>query len=676
MIGKTIGRYRIVELLGRGGMAEVYKAYQASLDRHVAMKLMHSFLAEDKDFFERFTREAKNVAALNHPNVIQIYDFDQQGDTTYMVMEYIDGGTLKDRLEKLHTEGQRLPLDESIRIIKEVGAALSYAHKRGMIHRDVKPANVMIDSAGRVTLTDFGIAKIVSGAKFTASGSILGTPSYMAPEQGLGQPGDARADIYSLGVMLYQLVTGRLPYEADTPVAVILKHVNEQLPPPRALNPTLPQGVENIIIKALAKNPAQRYQSVDEMLAHLDDLRAASRIDLPADSTVNTQAGIRADPGATVYSGGQTGQLTTGGKLGGATQLLPKEKERRPNLLLAILGGVVLFSLITVVGVLAVGGIVMLTSATPTTIAQVSGTPAAATATEIKLSGSATVDILALALTAQAGTSAAQAKTLEALQATATPTATPDLTETAAACVPEATIAQQNPKDGSNIILNKETKVTLTISNTGQCAWADQATFNFVEGDSIHTAASASVHIPATDPGKTADIAITLKPTKAATYKSTWQIKLADGKAISQPIVLTYKAAAAVTVAPPRATFTPVPVNTPTSESRAITGASPTFFSCSYVQNTTDYSCLTNITVGGGVEPFTITIDGDSSTTKTGITSQNTYFFQLRGRRCIERLFSYQIIDATGAVFNGNGSFDPFAHKLFNNNTEICSLGG
>src|SRR3972149_2902417 len=257
MIGKTIGRYQIVELLGRGGMAEVYKAYQKSLDRYVAIKLMHAFLSEDKDFFDRFNREAKNVATLSHANIIQIHDFDHEGETYYMVMEFVDGGTLKDRLEQL-TQGQRLPLDEAVRITQDVGSALAYSHKRGMIHRDVKPANVMIDSTGHVKLTDYGIAKILSGAKFTASGSILGTPAYMAPEQGLGQPGDARSDIYSLGVILYRLVTGSLPYDADTPIAIILKHVNEDLPLPRVINPELPKGIENVIVKALAKDPAQR----------------------------------------------------------------------------------------------------------------------------------------------------------------------------------------------------------------------------------------------------------------------------------------------------------------------------------------------------------------------------------------------------------------------------------
>ena len=239
MIGKTIGRYRIIEHLGRGGMAEVYKAYQASLDRYVAIKLMHAFLADEKEFLARFEREAKVVATLRHPNIVQVYDFDVDNGVYYMVMEFINGETLKARLQALEARGEWVSLDDAVRIVLAVGSALKYAHERGMVHRDVKPANVMITTEGQVILTDFGIAKIVSASNLTASGAMVGTPSYMAPEQGMGQPGDERSDIYSLGVMLYQLVVGRLPFDADTPLAVVLKHINEPLPLPRLLKPDL-----------------------------------------------------------------------------------------------------------------------------------------------------------------------------------------------------------------------------------------------------------------------------------------------------------------------------------------------------------------------------------------------------------------------------------------------------
>ena len=245
LIGRTIGRYRITEHLGRGGMAEVYKAYQPSLDRNVAIKVMHAFLADEKEFLSRFEREAKVVATLRHPNIVQVYDFDVENGMYYMVMEFIEGETLKRRLQDLEEKSEWVPLEDSVRIVLAVGSALKYAHEHGMVHRDVKPANVMITTDGQVILTDFGIAKIVSASNLTASGAMVGTPSYMAPEQGMGQPGDERSDIYSLGVMLYQLVTGRLPYDADTPLAVVLKHINDPLPLPRIVKPDLPADRES-----------------------------------------------------------------------------------------------------------------------------------------------------------------------------------------------------------------------------------------------------------------------------------------------------------------------------------------------------------------------------------------------------------------------------------------------
>jgi serine/threonine protein kinase len=280
LIGKTIGRYQVTEHLGRGGMAEVYKAYQPSLDRYVAIKLMHGFLADEKEFLTRFEREARVVATLRHPNIVQVHDFDVDNGVYYMVMEFINGETLKGRLQTLEEHGEWVSTEDAARIIIAVGSALKYAHERGMVHRDVKPANVMITEDGQVILTDFGIAKIVTSSNLTASGAMVGTPSYMAPEQGMGQPGDERSDIYSLGVMLYQLMVGRLPYDADTPLAVVLKHINDPLPLPRSVKPDLSEPLERVILKSLAKNPTDRYQKVSEMLA---DLRQA--VGMPADET-------------------------------------------------------------------------------------------------------------------------------------------------------------------------------------------------------------------------------------------------------------------------------------------------------------------------------------------------------------------------------------------------------
>jgi len=283
LVGRRIGKYELSERIGRGGMAEVYKAYHAALDRYVALKVLHPFLGEDPEFKDRFEREARNVAQLRQPNIVQVYDFehDESRDLYYMVMEYIDGPTLRTYLMQKRFREEEIDIDEALRITRSVAHALDYAHQRGMIHRDIKPANIMIDYDGRVVLTDFGIARIVSGPHMTASGSMVGTPTYMSPEQGLGQAGDHRSDIYSLGVVLFQLVTGTVPYNADTPIAVVLKHVNDPLPPPNSLNPSIPEGVERIIYRALAKSPDERFQDVQEMLSALNDLSAAARLSIP-----------------------------------------------------------------------------------------------------------------------------------------------------------------------------------------------------------------------------------------------------------------------------------------------------------------------------------------------------------------------------------------------------------
>jgi serine/threonine protein kinase/tetratricopeptide (TPR) repeat protein len=275
--GQTLGRYQVIQRLGRGGMADVYRAYQPGLDRYVAIKVMHAHLAEDSDFITRFRREAKSVAGLRHPNIVQVFDFDVQGDVYYMVMEYIESGrTLKDVLTELSSRGERLSLSTSLSIMAKMADALDYAHKEGMIHRDIKPSNVLLTGADNPILSDFGIARLIDSTGLTSSGAILGTPAYMSPEQGRGEKADERSDLYALGIVLYEMLTGRPPYDADTPYAIILKHINDPVISPRQFQPGLPSAVERAALKSIAKSPEDRFQTGGDMR---DALLAAMRSD-------------------------------------------------------------------------------------------------------------------------------------------------------------------------------------------------------------------------------------------------------------------------------------------------------------------------------------------------------------------------------------------------------------
>lgn len=264
--GNTIGKYIIKERVGRGGMAEVYKAYHQNLNRHVAIKIMHPYLSDDGNFLTRFRREARAMATAEHPNIVHVYDFDTEDDYYYIVMEFLAGGTLKEKIDRLSSSGQSMPLSVAARIILEMADALAYAHSCSMIHRDLKPANIMFNERGGAVLTDFGIAKLMTSTSYmTNTGAMIGTPAYMSPEQGLGEPGDERSDIYSLGVLAYQLLTGRLPHEGDTPLAVVLKHINDTPIRPTVFNPDLPVEFEEIVLMAMTKDPENRYQSASDL---------------------------------------------------------------------------------------------------------------------------------------------------------------------------------------------------------------------------------------------------------------------------------------------------------------------------------------------------------------------------------------------------------------------------
>jgi serine/threonine protein kinase len=263
--GQMLGPYRIINQVGRGGMATVYKAYQPSVDRYVAIKVLPSQLAESREFAARFQQEARIIAKLEHPHILPVFDYGESEGVAYFVMRYMDAGTLKDKM----IEGRPLPLQEIDRLFTQLAQALSYAHSHGIVHRDLKPANVLIDSQGNVFLTDFGIAKLLESAspRLTQTDAIMGTPAYISPEQAQGHPVDQRSDIYSLGIILYEMVTGSVPFTAETPLAVLFKHISDPLPPPSLVKPDIPPVIEQVILKALAKDPRDRFATAAEFVA-------------------------------------------------------------------------------------------------------------------------------------------------------------------------------------------------------------------------------------------------------------------------------------------------------------------------------------------------------------------------------------------------------------------------
>ncbi len=271
LTGQSFGRYHVLEKLGEGGMAVVYKAFDTRLERNVAIKVIRVDQFSPtvlKSVLQRFEREAKALAKLSHPNIVSVIDYGEQEGVPYLIMEYLPGGTLKGRI------GQPMPWKDAVRLLLPIARGLAYAHLCGIVHRDVKPSNILITQSGEPMLTDFGIAKILEGGEaqtLTGTGAGVGTPEYMAPEQWTGQAG-TQADIYSLGVVFYELVTGRKPYTADTPAAILLKQATDPLPRPTQLVPGLPERVEQVLLKALARKPEDRYADMTAFAQALEDL--------------------------------------------------------------------------------------------------------------------------------------------------------------------------------------------------------------------------------------------------------------------------------------------------------------------------------------------------------------------------------------------------------------------
>ena len=277
LVGTRLGPYEIIEEIGKGGMATVYRAYQPSIGRFVALKIIHRAIASDAKALERFQREARLIARLEHPHLLPVYDYNGEHDPPYIVMRYLEGGTLKDALET-----GAIPLADTVHILRQISAALDYAHRQGVIHRDIKPSNVLIDTEGNAFLMDFGIARLVeSESGITQTGFAVGTPTYMSPEQGMGlQNVDSRSDIYALGIVLFQMLAGRAPFEGENAMAIIMQQI--QSPPPNVseLNSELQPEIDDVVKRALEKQPDERYQTATDLAVDL--ARAAN---LPADTT-------------------------------------------------------------------------------------------------------------------------------------------------------------------------------------------------------------------------------------------------------------------------------------------------------------------------------------------------------------------------------------------------------
>lgn len=597
MLNRKLGKYEVVERLGRGGMAEVYRAYHANLDRYVAIKVLHPFLADDPEFKERFLREAQNVARLKHAHIVQVYDFDYdaESESYYMVMELIEGPTLKERLAQLAQAGEVMPFAETVRIVREAASALAYAHSRKMIHRDVKPANLMLDHDSRVVLTDFGIAKIVTGAQFTNSGGMVGTPAYMAPEQGLGEPGDERSDLYSLGVILYQLLTGKIPYEADAPLAVILKHLNDPIPLARSLNPDYPEAIDQVLLRLMAKKPDDRYQTATDLIADLERIEQETSVQtgqslvyqpaLPASEEPEpaTASPTRSDETSAaaavakdrtdrklplwLISGVAAGLVLVGGYVliaSGSLSLiggLAATATLTPSPTLTLTAPVTPMAIVqatltpTITATPTPTPSATFTETAPPTFTQTATTTPSPTATPTN-TASATASATSTSTPSYTPTITRTPTATRTPTITPTPTTThtptPDLTQTLiqativleiqtatiAACDFDYAIIEQVPADGDYYRANSPYERRIRLLNTGTCPWERNTSLVFVEGEDFD--AQRIFLRERVNPGSETTIVFSGRtPPTGGLRSGVWELRTPGQILIGQPLVIS-----------------------------------------------------------------------------------------------------------------------------------------
>lgn len=686
LVGQTIGKYKIIEHLGRGGMAEVYKGYREDLDRTVAIKLMHPFLVAEQDFLIRFKREARAMAQMRHTNVVSVYDFDVFGDNTYyLVMEYIAGGTLKEKLVSLAEKHERLPLETSVRIALELATALAYAHDQEMVHRDIKPANIMLDENGKAILTDFGIVKLVGGQSnaFTATGALIGTPAYMSPEQALGKPGDARSDIYSLGVLLFQMATGALPFQADTPLAVVMKHVNDPPPMPVISNPDIPAGLQEIILRAMSKDPDQRFQTASDIAAALRtvDLSAAPS-QATASSTIQSKPqGVTSEASPSMRTAVAATEIASPAIAGAASSpaaVGPTVKKKRSPWL--FVGGGLLLLLIAAAA-LGLAGVIpgipglrpqatatlpvvaVVPSATntetPRPTATATKVPATATATEVP---SETPDIAASAEAAIALTLTAKPTNTPTSTHTPTPTktATPNATATfLAGCVEdvELVVAYTYRQNTLSAPTSSSFPINWVLKNSGSCPWPEGLAWRYIDGAQFGYSGDPIPLASAVAP----DTEITLNtsfrsPAAAGSSESSWQLVNSEGEPFGPVISF-----AVFTYVP--ATATPAsPSPTATAAAAATTEVTQLAWSfnvsgCEYAG--TEWRCRLQMTpYGGGGGPYTIWVFDAEQPAEYRGPGPFTHF--VGARRCSPYIHEVKVQDdASGRSFSENVYVDP-----------------